>query len=742
MAYQSLSKLTTNNSGNGLSKYIVSNRSSPFMSPSCLSGLIAYWAFEDQSWSDSTGNGYTLINSGTTLGTGILNKCAFFSNNSFLYNTSSFPLSGDFSISLWFNATSLPSAASEIITNPNSGIGGIGIQLNANGAGIGLNSPNVSNVNVSSYNFKINTWYHIVITRSSNVVRCYVNSISQNTNFTTNYNYSGPIAFGWDNSNTGFNFNGSIDEVGIWNRALSQYEIANIYNNGAGSVYIGLLQNLLSYFSFDEITGTRYDSGANGLDLDKQYGTVSYDQGILGNAALFSSGGANGALYSTKNLSLKKNPFSYSVWFKWSGSFVNAGDGPSLLATRQSDQTLDDRWSFGFDATYGLICHYANGIVVSYALNPVPNTWYHAVVVKSSDAVNGYSLYINGNLVATGTENYGSNGYTDLPLVIGGFPVLYFQKPTFNGLIDEIGIWNRALSQAEITNLYNMNNGGQGYPLTTQVFNKSTVTSNIKLISIPNSMSLDSILSSCVMWIDVSDASTLTLNGNLVSNIADKSNNNAGFTQSNPSNQPQYYPNGFISRRPSIRFTAASTYNDANAKYMLNDNGLYFANYSGPFSFFAICAQNTANVSVNAVINIFSGSSNSAFRRKLQISFDSSAGTFSVSNGPVDGNGYSFSLPKTNTNYGYYMVTVPSITAQNCYFGSLNALKGNNGTVSFGTTTNTQFSMGTTEGFGDPPYHGEATGDGEISVLMMFNRELTFSEYIYLFSYYYNIFNI
>jgi hypothetical protein len=29
-------------------------------------------------------------------------------------------------------------------------------------------------------------------------------------------------------------FNGSIDAVGIWNRALSDAEVAELYNNGAG----------------------------------------------------------------------------------------------------------------------------------------------------------------------------------------------------------------------------------------------------------------------------------------------------------------------------------------------------------------------------------------------------------------------------------------------------------------------------------------------------------------------------
>jgi hypothetical protein len=61
------------------------------------------------------------------------------------------------------------------------------------------------------------------------------------------------------------------------------------------------------------------------------------------------------------------------------------------------------------------------------------------------------SIYINGTL-----ENSGTN------LNLQGIIDLYFGVRTdlfayFNGILDDIGIWNRALTQEEITNLYNTN---------------------------------------------------------------------------------------------------------------------------------------------------------------------------------------------------------------------------------------------------------------------------------------------
>jgi hypothetical protein len=68
------------------------------------------------------------------------------------------------------------------------------------------------------------------------------------------------------------------------------------------------------------------------------------------------------------------------------------------------------------------------------------------------------ALFIDG-ISKTGTTS-GVINDTTMPLLIGkrndidgrGFPV--------NGLIDEVAIWNRALSDAEISNLYN---DGAGY---------------------------------------------------------------------------------------------------------------------------------------------------------------------------------------------------------------------------------------------------------------------------------------
>lgn len=61
------------------------------------------------------------------------------------------------------------------------------------------------------------------------------------------------------------------------------------------------------------------------------------------------------------------------------------------------------------------------------------------------------------------------------------------------------------------------------------------------------------------LWLDASDASTITLNGSNVSSWADKSGNGRNVTQATAANQPPYSANGF-NGKPCIDITAAPRY--------------------------------------------------------------------------------------------------------------------------------------------------------------------------------------
>jgi len=79
----------------------------------------------------------------------------------------------------------------------------------------------------------------------------------------------------------------------------------------------------------------------------------------------------------------------------------------------------------------------------------VPSVWYHFAAVIDSPR-NLLAIYVNGSLNSTTAFDTSGIKQTAGPLRIGSTPNLY----SFAGAIDDVRIYNRALSELEVTSLY------------------------------------------------------------------------------------------------------------------------------------------------------------------------------------------------------------------------------------------------------------------------------------------------
>jgi hypothetical protein len=96
------------------------------------------------------------------------------------------------------------------------------------------------------------------------------------------------------------------------------------------------------------------------------------------------------------------------------------------------------------------------------------NEWYNYVVTYTkNDSTLKY--YLNGSLVDTKVI-YFSIGNNNNDLWFGSQPSLYTTTKTFDGVLDDIGIWNRALTQEEITSLYSVSPLGINEDLQSNLF--------------------------------------------------------------------------------------------------------------------------------------------------------------------------------------------------------------------------------------------------------------------------------
>ena len=195
--------------------------------------LIANWPMHE-------GVGTSIIDKGG-VNTCTLNGGTPWTNNRLSFNGSIFVDCGttstlkpkNFSISLWFNSVDVAPAYRTLIGNGWDGGAGFGLWTAYNavtfyvGNGVSPRKNEMSSAIVS------NTWYNVVAIYSEGVgSKLYVNGILKSSLST----FTGSLVYDANSFNIGklyggyYYFNGSIDDVRIYNRILSQVEITAIYN--------------------------------------------------------------------------------------------------------------------------------------------------------------------------------------------------------------------------------------------------------------------------------------------------------------------------------------------------------------------------------------------------------------------------------------------------------------------------------------------------------------------------------
>jgi len=209
---------------------------------SLLSGLLAYWNLNTTSWLDSSGSGNTLTaNGGVSLVSGKINNCANFDGDvdesvfMWLSRSNFFNFdSGNFSVSQWVYfegssyyqslfSTRVDGAAT---SNSFSVVADLNNKLSFYDGGF----------TGDLYTFSGSNWYHLTTVRDGSTINFYVDG-----SFAASVAKSNPyevtsIAMG-GHLNGEEPLNGRIDEVGVWNRALTGAEITSLYNAGAGKTY-------------------------------------------------------------------------------------------------------------------------------------------------------------------------------------------------------------------------------------------------------------------------------------------------------------------------------------------------------------------------------------------------------------------------------------------------------------------------------------------------------------------------
>ena len=221
-------------------------------------GLVGYWPFNGNA-NDESGNGNNGVVNGATLTT----DRNGFSDSAYLFNSNyiTIPYSNlfdfnDFSVGLWIS-TSQSDVGSAIKQNNYSDASNERFGISVNNplntqfdvkynstsctAGVGWES------NTSGQSICDNQYHYVVGTTNGNTTKLYVDGILVNTLVTpypqSSNCFGGEIQVGRDWASYLHYFLGKIDDIGIWNRALTDQEITNLYNSVSSNECLTMVIN-------------------------------------------------------------------------------------------------------------------------------------------------------------------------------------------------------------------------------------------------------------------------------------------------------------------------------------------------------------------------------------------------------------------------------------------------------------------------------------------------------------------
>jgi len=380
-------------------------------------GLVGYWNFDEGSGAsaaDSSGNGTagTLMNGPAWVTGKIVQALSFNGSSQYVSlpsNPSSLDITGALTLSAWVNETANPTARTVVISK---GDPALLYQYELTGSTNGHVNFSVCNsvgcltsgTYTSSTLFSPGAWHHVVGTYDGNgnaimyVDGTNVQAVSSSTMTALKSGVSGVWIGGLPASSR--DFNGTVDDVRIYNRALSASDVAELYaytgSSGGGSSGGGTPPPT----SVDGVCGSTQNSCTAGTFSDLTDSPTQY---------LWSCNGQNGG--SNASCSLNTPVISPPDTTPPVISTISSSAVTQTTATVSwtTNEAADSQISYGVTTIYGSQTSLNSSLVTSHSISLTglsANTVYHYQVL-SKDAA--------GNL-ASSPDNSFTTGALILPL--------------------------------------------------------------------------------------------------------------------------------------------------------------------------------------------------------------------------------------------------------------------------------------------------------------------------------------
>lgn len=216
---------------------------------------------------------------------------------------------------------------------------------------------------------------------------------------------------------------------------------------------MSLLTNLQAYYQFQNNSNDVSGNGNDGTDSN-----VTYGAGVIGQAAVLN--GTTSRIAVGTGLAHASGDMTLSAWIK-SNSLA---DYQFIMAKTTDGTNANLQWGFYIEVTLGRLSFWNGNVEVHSSAVITIGSFMHVVFVIQSGVLTGYVNGVAG--ITTPSITYGAGGST-LPVHIGTRDSSD-NVQTVNGSLDELGLWDRALTSTEVLELYNAG-AGLTYPFSSSL---------------------------------------------------------------------------------------------------------------------------------------------------------------------------------------------------------------------------------------------------------------------------------
>ena len=439
-------------------------------------GLVGYWSFDGQSvdWStgtisDLSGSGnHGVVNGGMATGTaptpGIIGQAMNFdgtANYAVTVDSATLPVGDEVrTLEAWVYTGSGVTDNQAIFGWGEAIAAGETSYLNLYDSKFRFVTIGASGVEDGPQTIQVNTWYHVVATHDGSTTTLYVDGVYyfKNTSSTLITNSSNIYigSYGW----IGAYFEGKIDEVRIYNRALGANEIKHHYDRTApqfrSKINVTSFEDkwtdgLVGYWSFD---GKDTDWSVPAVyDLSGNYATgtptsmssiVNSAPGVIGQALKFD--GVDDGVSIVKNNS-NSSIGSFAAWIKPTGTSDYLYDS---RGAGSSGYFLVYSGARGVNSRLRYISN--DGLDISDAESML-SQWYYVVVIWDFTNDN-YKIYKDAVEVASSDTDYDAATFGSTGMIGERYEAWEGSWSGYKGLIDEVRIYDRVLTPTEIKEYY------------------------------------------------------------------------------------------------------------------------------------------------------------------------------------------------------------------------------------------------------------------------------------------------